>query len=114
MKENEKTIINIAKEVAPIISSRDITDVLEGIILKAKTKLVNLDFSDVEFISRSAAHAMLLMKDNLCRKLLNKKEIYFINTNNDTQTMFRAIAANRALPKKKPDFKPKKISITTI
>ena len=33
-----------------------------------------MDFSDVEFTSRSAAHALLTMKEDLHRKLLNKSQ----------------------------------------
>jgi len=114
MEKNNPTTINIAQKIAPVISSRDIIDILESAILKTRTKLVNLDFSDVEFISRSSAHALLSMKEDLRRKLLNKKEIFFVNTNENIKTMFRAIAANRAVPKAKPSFKPKKLSINSL
>lgn len=114
MDKDNQTTINISKEIAPVISSRDITDNLESAILKSKTKLVNLDFSDVEFVSRSAAHALLLMKENLHRKFLKKKDILFINVNEDIKKMFRIIAANRALPKDKPNFKPKRLNIDAI
>ncbi len=114
MTKENPTIIDVAKKIAPVISSRDITDILRSAISKAKTKSVNLDFSDVEFISRSASHALLTMKEDLHRKFSNKKEIIFINTGENIQTMFRAIAANRAVPRPKPTFKPERINIGSL
>ena len=70
-----------------------------------------MDFINVKFISRSAAHALLLMKENL----RNKKNISFINTNKDVAEMLRAVAANRIIPKsQKPQFNPEKTNINSL
>lgn len=114
MKNEPKKIIKMAKYFAPVISSRDITDSLESAILKSKSKIVDLDFSDVEFISRSAAHALLSMKEILQRRVVKKKEISFVNANEEVKEMLRIIAANRALPKGKPRFEAERINITKI
>jgi len=116
MSKHTKTTIDMARFLAPIISSRDITDnYLKEAIIKADLELVELDFKEIEFISRSAAHELLAMKENLIRKFLKKKDISFINTNESVKKMLRTIAANRALPKQtKPEFKAKKVNIKSF
>ncbi|MEK7064936.1 MAG: hypothetical protein AAB963_00655 [Patescibacteria group bacterium] len=99
MAEQDKFIINVAKILAPVVGSRDLMPILSEAVNKADVKSVDLDFSEVEFVSRSAAHALLLMKEDLQRKWLNKKFITFVNTSDNVQEMFRVVAANRAVPK---------------
>ena len=99
MEKTNKKIINVAKILAPIVGSRDLMPILAESVNKADAKLVDLDFSEVEFVSRSAAHALLLMKEDLQRKWLNKKYIAFVNAANNVQEMFRVVASNRAMPK---------------
>lgn len=99
MAKQNKITINVAKILAPVVGSRDLMPVLADAINRTNTKLVDLDFSEVEFISRSAAHALLLMKEDLQRKWLNKKYITFVNTSNNVQEILRVVAANRAVPK---------------
>jgi anti-anti-sigma regulatory factor len=109
--KKQRKKLNIANLLAPIIGSRDVVDILEKVINKTNAESVDLDFSDVKFISRSAAHALLLMKE----KLRIKKEVSFINTDKDVANMLRAVAANRAVSKKeKPQFNPQKISINSL
>ncbi len=114
MKETSANL-KLISILAPIISSRDLIENLEKLILKTDSKTVNLDFEDVEFISRSAAHAMLRLKEDLQRKTWNKKEVSFINTNNEIRDMFRVVAANRAIPEEKAySFKAKHVSIESL
>ncbi|OGZ18651.1 MAG: hypothetical protein A2Z68_01175 [Candidatus Nealsonbacteria bacterium RBG_13_38_11] len=111
VKRVKEISINIANLLAPIISSRDIIDILEKSIKKTDSRSVNLDFINVKFISRSAAHALLLMKE----RLQTKKELSFINTNEDITNMLRAVAANRIVPKsQKPRFNPEKTNIDSL
>jgi len=111
IKKEKKTSINIANLLAPIISSRDIIDILEKFIKKTDTQSVELNFIDVKFISRSAAHSLLLLKENL----LVKKAISFVNVNKDVAEMLRAVAANRIVPKsQKPKFNPEKTNIDSL
>ena len=115
MEISPKITIHVAQLLAPIISSRDIAEKLKDAITKAESQSVDLDFAEVEFISRSAAHALLLMKEDLSRKFPEKKHISFINTSKDVKEMLRIIAANRALPKdRKPDFEAERISIDSL
>mgnify|MGYP001597357140 CR=1 FL=1 len=112
MKKEQKTIIEVVKFLAPIVGSRDVIDLLRAPILEADTKSVVLDFNAVEFISRSAAHELLLLKEELHQK---EKEFSFENTNKDVTEMLRIVAANRALPKTgKPQFKAEKVDINSL
>ncbi|MDR3583398.1 MAG: hypothetical protein P4L62_03510 [Candidatus Pacebacteria bacterium] len=115
MENIKKTTISLYKEIAPIIGSRDLVYSLEKVISAAKTNLVDLDFKKIEFVSRSAAHALLVMKEDFLRKARNKKEILFINTNDDIEKMLRIVAANRALPKKEDvRLKPEMVDINSL
>ncbi len=114
MKENEKHTIDVEQLLAPIIGSRDIADRLKEAIADARTKAVDLDFQNVEFVSRSAAHEMLLIKEVFNRKAINKKDVSFVNTNKAVTDMFRVIAANRAIPKAPANFDPHHISINSL
>jgi len=115
-KQDNKTIFKMANLFAPIIGSRDITvSVVEGAIKKTNTALVVLDFSDIKFISRSVAHALLFMRNNFKRRLFRKKEILFINVNDDIGKMFSIVENNQTYSsQKKPNFNPKKISIDSL
>ncbi len=97
MKKNLPHKVAIADIIAPIIGSRDGVDVVAKKIEKIRAKSVELDFTSVEFISRSAAHEFLLMKE----KFQQQKHIslFFSNTNEQVASMLRSVAANRALPK---------------
>ncbi len=106
------TVIDVAKKLTSIIGSRDIVDFLKKSILEAKTKSVVLDFKNVQFISRSAAHQLLLTKEEVH---YHKKELSFINTNEEVSEMLRTIAANRALPNPRvPEFKAKIVDIDSL
>lgn len=110
IKKIHKNLV-ISDLLASIISSRDIVDILEKIIKKIDNKSVDLDFSNVKFVSRSAAYALLSMKE----KLQAKKNIHFINTNKNVAIMLRTVAANRIIPQKqKPEFSPKKTDINSL
>lgn len=88
----------MATLIAPVIHSRDAVELVRNVIEKtdAVTSVV-LDFNEVEFISRSAAHELLVLKENL--KQAKNTDIVFTNTNKDVNGMLRIVAANRAVPK---------------
>lgn len=112
MKKQKPIKINIAEKIAAILGSRDVVRSLDKLIKKTKDKLVELDFAKVEFVSRSAAHELLLLKERLARQ---SKTISFINTSQDVAKMLRIVAANRALPLKKPtDFKIPVVNIKSL
>lgn len=110
--KQKSTKINIAGKIASVLSSRDIVRDLDKLIKKAKSKLVELDFKKVDFVSRSAAHELLLLKERFAQQ---SKSISFINTNQEVTKMLRVVAANRALPPKKPtDFKAPVVNIKSL
>ena len=114
MKRIDKITINVAEILAPVIGSRDVIVVLEKAISQAESQSVDLNFAKVEFVSRSAAHALLVMKEDLQRKFLKKRFINFVNTNDEVKEMFRIIAANRAVPRSEPDIKIEKTDIASL
>lgn len=108
-------VINISRVSAPILGSRDIINDLKQLIIKASTKRVDLDFQRVKFVSRSAAHELLKLKEELFYRKRGKKEIRFVNTDNSVARMLRIVASNRAIPKKEiPKSKIESINITSL
>ena len=115
MNNPPKKALDVAKIVAPIVNSRDAVRALEKTISKEKARCIDLDFRNVEFVSRSATHEFLTMKEVFARKVLKTKIISFVNLNQNVISMFRVTAANRAVPKLiKPKFKAKTISIENL
>lgn len=113
MKKEAKTVIEVRTVLAPIVGSRDVIDLLKTPILKTDDKSVVLNFNLVEFISRSAAHELLLIKEEVHQN--NNKDLTFENTNKDITEMLRVVAANRALPRtEKPQFNPEKSDINSL
>lgn len=112
MKNGKPVKINIAENFAPILGSRDVVRDLDRVIRKTKKNLVNLDFAKVDFVSRSAAHELVLLKEKWARRL---KGISFINTNRDVANMLRLVAASRVLPLRKSiKFEPEVVSIKSL
>ncbi|HEX9503025.1 MAG TPA: hypothetical protein VF974_01725 [Patescibacteria group bacterium] len=110
--EKSHKLIDVAVLVAPIIGSRDVANQLKHTLDQIDAKSVDLDFAKVDFVSRSAAHALLVMKEDFNRQWLNKKAIHFINTNNDIEQMFKVVATTHVLDKRaKPEFKPQEVDI---
>ena len=114
MDKIRENTIKIADFIAPVISSRDVANILKKAILKINFPIIEIDFTNVEFISRSAAHAFILMKEDFQRKPFKKRKVIFINTNKDVNEMLRIIAANRVAPKPKPDFCAEKVDIANL
>ena len=77
-------IIDVAKVVAPVIGSRDVVKHLEQNMDVAEH--IILDFENVEFISRSAAHSLLSYK-----KRHPNKTIKFINMNLSVSKMLEIV-----------------------
>lgn len=95
----EKHILNMAELVAPILSSRDVMSAVKKKVERQSQPIVRLDFSDVRFISRSAAHELLHMKEQLAHKE-PKIQVELQNTSGDVANMLRVVASsNRAVPK---------------
>ena len=102
----ESRIIDIAKVIAPILSSRDVIATLEQIVVETFQEKVDLDFKDVKFISRSAACELLKLKEKVFYK--NKKQVRFVNLNQDVSQILKIVAAQLAVEEKKiPEVKIK-------
>ena len=99
MSKTRKVIINVAKKLAPIVSSRDIAFSLRRAIIGVWANAVDLDFHDVEFISRSAAHELLRLKSNFSKRWFMRKDIEFVNTNDNVSSMMRIVEASQNVPK---------------
>lgn len=111
----ERSTIDVAKELAPILASRDITAKLASLAAKAKSRLVDLDFGEVEFISRSAAHELLSLKNDFKNKWFKNKEVNFVNVNDSIKEMLRVVAANIAMPKsEKVEYKVERVNIDSL
>lgn len=104
--------VYLEKEIASIISSRDIFSIIESKIEKENSDSVNLDFSNVDFVSRSAAHELILLQE---RYKLKNVFVSFINTNKDVREMIRVVASNRVLPNTKEiEFNPQIVNIKEL
>jgi hypothetical protein len=115
MSKIAKTSIDVAKLVAPIVGSRDVVDLLRAALKKTHAKSVDLDFCDVEFVSRSAAHELLSMKNELARQLIAKQDVAFVNMRDEVRDMFRVVAANIAAPKiTSSTIRMKSVSINSL
>ncbi len=110
----DTTTINIATRVAPVLASRDVITALKSEIQKFATQQVQLDFAQVEFVSRSAAHELLRLKESLAAQA-TKKTVEFINANDEVANMLRTVASNRAIPKTAKDTSSiKTVSISDL
>jgi len=114
--KNARNTILLAKRIAEIISSRDLVrEIIKKEILKNKNKIINLDFSDIEFVSRSAAHELISLQNEMKNKFFNQKHINFINTNSSVANMLRIVAANIAIPNRRtPILNLEKTDIQTL
>lgn len=111
----EKAIIYIAETVAPIVSSRDIAANLEQNVAQFSAVRVYLDFANVEFVSRSAAHQLMELKESFQHKEPKKEIVFdFDNANKDVRQMFRIIASNRVAPEHKPRTEPIKTTLDSL
>lgn len=116
MNQNNSTILKMVDLLAPILSSRDvITDVIKIALKHTNTRLVFLDFIDVKFISRSVAHELLMIQNQFEHTIFQKKEIRFINMNEDVRKMFAIVKDSKTHSEHtKIEFNPKKIDIDSL
>ena len=111
MEKPHNKAIKVAECLSPAISSRDIAKKLQPLIEKTDLPSVDLDFDQVQFISRSVAHELLTMKESLAVK----KQIVFINLSKDVKEMLRVTAANRIAPAhEEPQFNPSRIHVKDL
>lgn len=81
----EAVKIDLGREIAPFLSSRDMVNYL-GQIISNSNKVI-LDFKNVEFISRSFAHELLNCKMN------SEGKIELINPNSSVSRMLETVGS---------------------
>lgn len=119
MDPNSKktSTIKLIEVLAPVVSSREIiNEILENKINDQDSNEVILDFNEIKFISRSAAHELLKLKEKFANKKSGKKEITFSsNMEPAVSNMIRTVAANRAYSmSENPSFKAEKVDILQL
>ena len=90
--------IDLGKEIAPVLGSRELVKVIESKITNGK---VILDFKNVEFVTHSFAHELLKYK-------LKNPKIELRNMNSSVSQMFKVVEQQL---QRKP--KPPKVRIET-
>lgn len=108
------TILDISRIAAPIIGSRDVAHNLKKSIMRSWSYNIVLDFQNVDFISRSAAHELLSLKELLKHNFLCKKEVTFANVNESVAQILKAVATSRILPKAQEELRVKKIEVDSL
>lgn len=88
---------NIFKIKRKILTSRDLIRDYQKDINTIKNDTVILDFSKVEFASRSAIHELLKLKEEY--KIKKNKYLIFKNTSEDILNMFKIVAQSMAIKK---------------
>ncbi|MCK9577964.1 hypothetical protein M0R01_00530 [bacterium] len=116
LKKENKIIINI-KEIVDelsIISSRDIARLITEEVSLKKESVIDLDFSNIKLVSRSAAHELMLLKNNLEKKFLGKKKLSFVNINPDIAEMFNIVSVSLKTSKEAVVLKKNKVKKLTV
>jgi len=95
----------------PMLSSRGVIKYFDDAIKKIKhTDLIAFDFSDIEFISRSAAAELVSLKESY----KNKKIVYFA-LNDYLSDILRSVAASKVYPKKENfKFNPNRAPLSDL
>lgn len=107
-KDQSKLTLNVAQHIAPVIGSRDVINVLRDATNKADQPSVVLDFANVEFISRSAAHALLKLQEE------SEKQVEFANTNEAVHNMLRIVAESKNRPRQEVIFHPRRVEFNDL
>lgn len=97
--------IIISKAFATNIATRETANRIFNLISRNKSKKIYLDFSNVDFVSRSFAHQYEL------RKLRVRKSLKEIHVNRQIKKMFTAVVENPQ-PNYETDFHFKSISLS--
>lgn len=93
---NNTLTIKLAQDIAQIISSRDVVLQVKQQIVTSQAEQVVLDFSKVEFISRSAAHEFILLSESL----VDQHSVTFVDMNESVRTMLQTVRDHRVAPQK--------------
>lgn len=105
MKMTNTKYIDLSREIAEIISSRDVILNLQSIVNSLKEDSVVLNFANVDFISRSAAHQFLLLQESM-----DRKNIQFENLNESVAQMFAVVSQSRKNIHTKRNLQPQRMT----
>lgn len=101
----KKKVLYLKTILAPTLGSRDVTSTLSRVLTWQKEKHIELDFSDIDFISRSAAHELLLLRFKLQRRIFRKKTIKFVNFKDNVRQVLETVHISWLnIRKKKPSL----------
>jgi len=89
---------------------------IERKLEEADSKKIMLDFNKVEFVSRSATHALIKLKEkyNKSWNIFNKKKIVFININRSFEKMVQSVVASKKFMNRKVEFNPEMVSADAL
>ena len=93
--QNQVKIINLVHVLAPIIASRDSVRRLKVSINQSKVETIEIDFSNVEFISRSATHELLKLRTEYSQNSLHKRVLVYKNMSDNITKMINIVAKNK-------------------
>jgi len=86
--------VKIDDVISPKLGFRDLAESFFHKLKKEKSDIIEIDFRNVEFISRSFAHEYLQRKKNF------EKEIREINVPNNVRNMFEYVLISIKKPQK--------------
>ncbi|MEK7518553.1 MAG: STAS domain-containing protein [Patescibacteria group bacterium] len=86
--------IDVAQTIAPSLTSRDVSDILERRIRELRVREVTLDLRSVRFVSRSAAHELLKLQKSHT-SFWRRSRLTLTNVSPDVRAMFDIVARQR-------------------
>jgi hypothetical protein len=98
----KKEVVPLRDLMSPTICTRDIVQFLFRNLDKKPCNEIELDFDGIEFISRSASHELLCLKERAEHGIFGlffKKSIHLVNVNSNVAQLLNVVAANRVIPK---------------
>ncbi len=103
MKKEATARIKLVEAIAPNISSRDAVRLVGELVRRSRARHVILDFSQIKFLSRSAARELLDAKKRLEQRWLRRKEIQFEHMQSEVEQIITAVSRS------KQDQRPRKL-----
>lgn len=93
--------IDVAQTIAPSLTSRDVSDILERRIRELRAREITLDLKSVRFVSRSAAHELLKLQ-KFHTSFWRRSRLTFANVTPDVDAMFAIVARQQVLARPTP------------
>ncbi|MGN6603018.1 MAG: hypothetical protein ACTHK8_11240 [Ginsengibacter sp.] len=87
---NCTTTISVSESIGTMVHTREASSILMKLIEKESCNYIELDFSNVDYISRSFADQFYIDKVNYAQQL--KKNLVVSNANDEVMHMLHAVA----------------------